>query len=1423
MKKIRLLALLLALLMIPFGMLFACKENDEDTDDDGDGDDSDTTTTAPTPVASEFTVDDGKASGSFLVFFDFDKAPDGQIGIIEPQNDVNHIEYSDFKPTQPYATYFTGSIVTGDDYHYIVKNPTPSNIVNPNKYLEIQRTKDKATSVAMDFKTKDAGLTNTSQATYTIEFKLDYSEGLFGSDGIVSGLIGTTAQTFLTIGNNAIYDCNKVAIYGEKDSDYRGWIKIALVINDKDREYDVYIDSGEGYVRQTFGVDYNADKTKYPAHSEESCTEKYRFAISTSKPNNTYFRIDELGIRPGNEITSIGSDAVSVYTDKVDSKYAMVAPNIAGIKSFLAAQPHITNGLKTELFYKAGDVLLSDRITISKINYTNEKYADIAAFYDKAIFTRTLSADEQKNPDAPENKINKFILDTKNKKAYFYKNLTTDTAIVADYTVGSGNNSVITFTWKNYSGTMPKTARFTNNVLTTYADDNTKIATYKFDYSLNDNVIDVVHDYGALLGYYSENSVFKSEKNGTYTVTSYNNKFVYTLDGVKYNGTYAVGDNGVITFNIKKFTRILDGELVRIEFIDDDELKVIPVGGTATVHTYGIEDDVITINAGEGEEPYGYIKYSVDDEAYVLYSDAECTVKIDTLNEKLEDKVVYAKYDKANGTLSVYSDATCEAEKLVATYNLEAPEEIELDEAKKNERYGIKFINFDNIQTTEKTTEFTSWDNKFFTMAMDNLSSLKFGIYVPDEMYAAGDVFTLVLWKDASNYQQFVFKPAEAGKEMSISGNIIYYAKGLNEVELDISKMGAVGQSAAQNAVKLLFKYEYVEKYKEDNTDKERTLKKTSKIPFYITAFEWIVQDVVVEVAGPGKDKPLDCDHTNYIGDPTLVKIKDPIPGNCHYATYYIEKCTVCDAEFVDNTKIGYITQKHEFSGEPIVVEPTCDEDGYTYNVCVHCGEKYVYDVKLATGHDSVAISIVGKNVIMICKHCGIITESAIFTEMMSYDEKLSILGVNDSDRKNWQIKEDSKLNLKGNGRIGGPATVTIQTANTATNMRAEDTVYGKMLLIEGGKDICESYIDIISGNGTDTFFKEQNFVYEFDFMKGNPSASGTYAHMRFGIGWRNGPITYSNWGALYMKYNGGIQLAGYGQNIEANDKFDNNTKEFMPEQGVLYNIAVHHNLATNTVTLYIDGVKWDECQFLASVEDSMIFGVTHIRIRAGGVPTGSQYYIDNYVHYAADEQPICVLTTDFMGGLDFEGEIGLQDEIKNPMLKDFSVTENGVDVDFFVPGDISLGLAKQKYTLEFSIDGSTLKAGTLLKAKKVGFGETVKDEEGQESIILNGGYYRYADLLTTDGLGNLYVFGTLVYKGEEGSTGFNNLKIAFAFDDNAGTLQVYINGSLVPVTISYDGEFALSNGVIRGFTLDSECGAYFVSGLKMYTGKDVQ
>ena len=552
MKKIRLLALLLALLMIPFSVLFACQkddvDNDEDEEENENEEEEEIIPTDPTVVIDK-KVDDGTKSG-FLAFFNFDKADNGNLGVITPPantSDPNYYTYADAKPIYPYFDYLSGTITSGGAY-------TVKSLNSSNKYLSIQRVGGIAENVSLSFDVYESYL---DDAKHIIQFDVDFTRGLFGADAIVYGVKGSANQPLITITNDAIYDCNGVAIYGEKADDTRGWINIAIVVSDGERIYDVYVDGGDGYVKQTSAVEYSLDKNAYPSWHQEH-TEYYRFAISTVQSGDAYFRIDNFGIRAGSEINLgelAGVDVSNVNRGTVSSQYGLVIPTVDGLKSYLESQTHLISKLKTEIF--GTGALLSDRITITKLNLKSKikDYAELRSLLEEATFNKvTTSAGTD---------LSKIVIDFADGTAVA---TAASNGSLANATVTVQNN-VILFDWIDYRTNMPAAAKFADSVLTTYSDKNcTRVAaTYKVEYEFDSSTEDIFHDYGALLGYYDEVSVFTNANGATFTVITYNGKLTYKADADSeaVNGTYTVAENGIITIALG------DGTLVYAKYADD--------------------------------------------------------------------------------------------------------------------------------------------------------------------------------------------------------------------------------------------------------------------------------------------------------------------------------------------------------------------------------------------------------------------------------------------------------------------------------------------------------------------------------------------------------------------------------------------------------------------------------------------------------------------------------------------------------------------------------------------------------------------------------------------------------------------------------------------------------------------------------------
>ncbi len=332
MKKIRLLAILLAILMMPLGMFFSCNdEEDSDADkekeEEEDDDDDDESSTSPKPVVSKVVEDGFQKDGAFI-YFTFDNAENGNLGVVPSSTNPSDLNYN-AKPVEPYYSNFKGTVAKGGAY-------TVRTLTSTNKYLSIERTGGVYSSPMFDFNVGTAvtGVT----AKHIIQFKMDFTNGLFGAPVSFSGVKGSSVQNFFTIKNNIMYDCNGVAIYGEKSTDKQGWIRIDIVINDtvedtRRQKYDIYID----LVKQTNGVEFS--NYNYQSFSQNRSV-AYRFSISGNDNADTYFRVDDINVRNGEE-KALGALAGLDYDTKVYDnltfEYSFLNPDKGGLINLVSA------------------------------------------------------------------------------------------------------------------------------------------------------------------------------------------------------------------------------------------------------------------------------------------------------------------------------------------------------------------------------------------------------------------------------------------------------------------------------------------------------------------------------------------------------------------------------------------------------------------------------------------------------------------------------------------------------------------------------------------------------------------------------------------------------------------------------------------------------------------------------------------------------------------------------------------------------------------------------------------------------------------------------------------------------------------------------------------------------------------------------
>lgn len=276
MKKIRILAVVLAVLMLPFGLLISCNNN-TNPDDPAD---SSSWTTGPIDTQEVTTlppVDDGTAEG-YLLYFTFDNAPRGEF-----RTDL-----------EPYNSYFTfedskeGALYLVDD----------KGGVNGGGALLIQR--EGANSDAyVEFSTLKMGSSFIAQ--HTFEFDINIGEGLVG-DGINiysrKELNGACSQVFVRITEDGVYDGDGSLLY---EFPAFGWYHISVAVDDEARVYDIYVDGG----KMTNGTKYS--NINYPVFSEQRLT-TYRIALNATSGADTYAYIDNFSICTGLEPSERDTD-----------------------------------------------------------------------------------------------------------------------------------------------------------------------------------------------------------------------------------------------------------------------------------------------------------------------------------------------------------------------------------------------------------------------------------------------------------------------------------------------------------------------------------------------------------------------------------------------------------------------------------------------------------------------------------------------------------------------------------------------------------------------------------------------------------------------------------------------------------------------------------------------------------------------------------------------------------------------------------------------------------------------------------------------------------------------------------------------------------------------------------------------------------
>lgn len=723
--------------------------------------------------------------------------------------------------------------------------------------------------------------------------------------------------------------------------------------------------------------------------------------------------------------------------------------------------------------------------------------------------------------------------------------------------------------------------------------------------------------------------------------------------------------------------------------------------------------------------------------------------------------IVAGKY--ADGVLSVYSEAACTT-KLA---DIELDDVAENNVLGENEIYAVKFTNISEIADNGKTA--FAFDNLWYKSNADKLSDFKISFYATQDMLDNGVQFTLSFAIESADAVSFVIKPGTSSEK---SDDQLTYIKGLNYYELTATDVDF------SKVVSIDLVYEGG-----DNNAKD-----VSDFDIYFTEMGFTLSDVNVEVEGPASNNAK-CKHVDAFDEDAFKPVDEMVVGNCAYGSHYLLKCTECGATKIDTSRpLGYI-DTHTYDDKVHTDYATCFKNGRNYRVCTVCGYEETTEVLVSEGHQYVIVSIVGKNVTRLCKNCGIDSSFIIRDELMTFEEKMNELGFSDDEKNNWSAEQTRNQNIKVKAEYGTAGWINTYCkgyAGTEPVWETVDTDYGSMLRMNCiGSN--ETYFTFYGKTITAT-----SFVIEFDYMLGEPGVGGKYMTTQLSLTPISKTGKKESYGHLRLQSDGSVQLSGYVPQENRTDFADHAKYQF--EKNRIYNIACHYNLATNKLILYINGVKWDDCQFLADVSDSTAFSLSYYRFGCyGDKPVGSQQYFNNFLLYEAENEPLGVITSGLIDDSGFEGDVVLEDELFNEMHPAFNVADDGHSVKVNVPAALNL----DKYVFEFGINAETLNDGTLLVATKRGVG-----------------YDRNVDLVTVND-GKIYVGGILVSEKL-------NVKLSFVFDDNLNSLIVYVDGQRIAGTIYFEGNFADSMASIRSFTFNN-IDNYGVSGLEMYTGTEIK
>ncbi len=348
MKKFRLLAALLAILMLPIGLLVAC--NDDTPDDPGTedpGTDNPGTEDPGTdkPEVDNTVYDDDGTGDGYIMFYDFDAAARGDFRV----------------DTKPYSSAF--EITTEQEGILYIVDP---NAGKTKGALLIQRENTSGAAELKVTASKIDGLT----AQHVIEFDIKVGEGYITDTVTLTGVKGTEKHSFLQITPKGVADGDGNLLYTMKGDE--GWLHIGLAIDDEARTYNIYVNGG----KLTKDAAYKSD-----AYEKWSSMKTTTYDITTgATDSNLYCYIDNFGISTGYEpkVRDNTKDDVT-YTDAIADSLMYYESTKEGYYKLLESAPLSGSSIKKDPY--AAGFGLQESFGMNRYNETTGLFTPIVYDY----------------------------------------------------------------------------------------------------------------------------------------------------------------------------------------------------------------------------------------------------------------------------------------------------------------------------------------------------------------------------------------------------------------------------------------------------------------------------------------------------------------------------------------------------------------------------------------------------------------------------------------------------------------------------------------------------------------------------------------------------------------------------------------------------------------------------------------------------------------------------------------------------------------------------------------------------------------------------------------------------------------------------------------------------------------------------------